>query len=456
MKYLFNRFLWVLFNITLGTFYRFKVWKHAEGRENIPRNKPILFCSNHPNAFMDALLVATTVPRQTYFLVRSDVFKPGWKAKALEFLYLIPVYRIQEGVENLQKNDETFRICNMHLKNKQSIIIFSEGICVQERRLRRLKKGTARIAFGAEEAADFRLGLTIVPVGVNYTDKPWKFREPLHIRFGKPFELSEYAEKYKTEKPRTINEFTARLEKEMAELLVIIKDKENDELVAGLEDMFLDVWTREGGRDPQYRRQDWKSSREIADTINKATAQAPDQVAALREQVASYFSKIEKHKLRDWLLREETIKGMTPFGVGSQVLIFFLGWPLFLAGALMNLVPFYVPYRIAEKIVRNKEWHASVNATIGSFLWFFWYLLVWILTWVFTNWWIALSVLFVMYPLGRFAWWFRTRWKKFRGSIRLLSLVSNESAKVEELLKQRAQIKTELDLLRKTYMETGS
>lgn len=451
MKFLFNRFVWVLFQITLGTFYRYRVWKHAAGRENIPRGKPVLYCSNHPNSFMDALLVAISVPRQTYFLVRSDVFKAGWQAKALDFLYLIPVYRIQEGVENLQKNDETFRICNEHLKNRQSIIIFSEGLCVMERRLRRLRKGTARIAFGAEEAADFNLGITIVPVGVNYTDKPWKFREPLHIRFGKPFEVREFAQRYRTEKAKAINEFTARLEKEMSNELVIIEHKENDRLVDALETMFLDSWTKEQGRDPKNRSDRWKSSREIADSLNEATRQQPGKVTALREKAAAYQEELKAIGIRDWLLRDDTILSMNALRLALPVFLFLLTWPLFLAGAAANLLPFYLPHRMANKMVKSIEWHASVNATIGSFIWLFWYLLVWGITWAVCNWWIALIVFFAMYPLGRFAWWFRCQWKKFQGTMRLMQTVSKEPQRIEKLLLLRKEIGMEKEALRKAF-----
>ena len=53
------------------------------------------------------------------------------------------------------------------LKKNGNFIMFSEGICVQEKRLQKLRKGTARLAFGAEEK--YGLDVHIVPVGINYT-----------------------------------------------------------------------------------------------------------------------------------------------------------------------------------------------------------------------------------------------------------------------------------------------
>jgi len=448
MKFLFNRFLWTLMNCAIGVFYRYGRRMHSSGLENVPRDKPLLLCSNHPNAFMDAMIVACTVPQQTYFLVRSDVFRKPWHRRLLEFLFLIPIYRRQEGLENLQKNDETFRLCYEHLKEKASIIIFSEGYCVQERRLRKLKKGTARIAFGAEEAADFRLGLTIVPVGVNYTHRPWKFRQPVHVRFGEAFEVRQFEERYRNEKARGINEFTAYLEERMREQLLIVEEKENDQLVADLEEMFLAPWAKAKGLDPGDQKQTYPVSKEIAELVNAAAKTQPERVAGLREKTKIYLDAVKKRGLRDWLLREDTILNMRAGQFFSDTLLFLLAWPLFLAGLLLNALPFFLPHRMASKKVKHMEWHASLNVSFAAFMFLFWYIILWVAAACVFNWWIGLIVLVSLYPLGRFAWWFYVRWKKFNGRRKLLSLVSSNHDAAKELLLQRSEIKQEIEALR--------
>lgn len=75
LGHIFYRYLWVVFNIFLGYFYRYRRLKHTIGMENIPNDRPILLCCNHPNAFMDALLLGSTIQRRTWFLARSDVFR---------------------------------------------------------------------------------------------------------------------------------------------------------------------------------------------------------------------------------------------------------------------------------------------------------------------------------------------------------------------------------------------
>ena len=62
---------------------------------------------------------------------------------------MLPVYRVSEGVENLENNYTTFDACQKIFKKNKIVLIFSEGRCINEWHLRPLKKGTARLALTA-------------------------------------------------------------------------------------------------------------------------------------------------------------------------------------------------------------------------------------------------------------------------------------------------------------------
>ena len=53
--------------------------------------------------------------------------------------------------KNILKNDATYEKTYELLGKNDWIVIFPEGDCVQEKHLRPIKKGTARMAFGAME-----------------------------------------------------------------------------------------------------------------------------------------------------------------------------------------------------------------------------------------------------------------------------------------------------------------
>jgi 1-acyl-sn-glycerol-3-phosphate acyltransferase len=98
---------------------------------------PLLIASNHPNSFLDAIIVATLFKKPVYSLARGDSFKNKFYASLLRSLNMFPVYRISEGAENLEQNYETFEKCKDIFKEEGIVLIFSEGRCVNEWKLRR-------------------------------------------------------------------------------------------------------------------------------------------------------------------------------------------------------------------------------------------------------------------------------------------------------------------------------
>lgn len=133
--------------------------------ELLKEKGPLLLASNHPNSFLDAIILDTIFNCPIYSLARGDVFKKKWVRKILSALKILPVYRPSEGVENLSENYKTFDGCMTIFKNNGAILIFSEGKCINEWHLRPLKKGTARLAFKAWEQG---IPLKVLPVGLNY------------------------------------------------------------------------------------------------------------------------------------------------------------------------------------------------------------------------------------------------------------------------------------------------
>ena len=67
-------------------------------------------------------------------------------------------------------NEDTFNRAYKILENEGAFLIFPEGISVAERRLNKTKTGAARIGFGALESIDWSKDITIMPVGLSYSD----------------------------------------------------------------------------------------------------------------------------------------------------------------------------------------------------------------------------------------------------------------------------------------------
>jgi len=166
--------------IRTGLFFFFKKIKIV-GTENIPKKGAILFVSNHKNALVDPLLIATSTTRNIHFLTRASAFKLRLVKWILSTVNMLPIYRLRDGKKTLAKNNEIFSKCYNILNKKRSLLIFPEGTHDIRRWVRPLSKGFTRITFGALEQYP-NLDLTIIPVGLNYSqaDSAQKLKAVVH------------------------------------------------------------------------------------------------------------------------------------------------------------------------------------------------------------------------------------------------------------------------------------
>jgi 1-acyl-sn-glycerol-3-phosphate acyltransferase len=182
-------------------YYLIKSWVRAgllfycgkvviNNRNILNERGPLLLACNHPNSFFDAILLGALFKNPVHFLARGDAFKNPIAKKILTALNAIPIYRLSEGKEYLALNDAIFERCNQILKDKGIVLIFSEGLCVNQWELRPLKKGSARIAINAWNQEVISKTFRVLPVSLNYNSFTifWK---KIIIEFGEPIIRSE-------------------------------------------------------------------------------------------------------------------------------------------------------------------------------------------------------------------------------------------------------------------------
>ena len=182
-------------------------------------NGPLLIAANHPNSFLDAILLCSTFKKPIYSLARGDAFKNNFVNKILRSLKMFPVYRVSEGVENLEKNYKTFDDCINVFKQNGIVLIFSEGKCVNEWNLRSLKKGTARLAMAAWEQG---IPLKVIPLGINYNSFT-SFGKNVQLNFGEIITLQNIGFKTTDSFGNKITKFNTLLKHQLIKLVVQIK-----------------------------------------------------------------------------------------------------------------------------------------------------------------------------------------------------------------------------------------
>ena len=403
---------------------------------------PAILAMNHPNSFADAVAFSSIVyPPRVRYLARGDAFKKGLATWFLQQLGIIPIFRIQDGgKEGLSKNDETYTIVNKLLRKNAKIIIFAEGLCIQERRLRSLKKGVPRMIFGAVTDFPELANLVVIPIGVNYSN-PSQFRSTLLYNVGKPIKIADYLAAYKEAPAKTMNQFLIDLAPKMKELIVNINHKHTEKLVKYIEEIYKYTYFKKHKFNFHNLEHDFKFSNDIAETINAAELTKPEKVKELAHQTTIYVKEINKYHLKDWLLNPKKHYFINYGILVLRCLLITATLPIYVIGVIGN----YIPYRLTALLVRKKiklvEFKASFNLGFGAVLFLLNYSLIYtIATLVSPTYWYGLVAVFAFVIAGRICVTLSSFRKKTMGIYRLLQFKFAQPTIFNQLLIQRKAI----------------
>ena len=403
--------------------------------KKVPLEKPLLLAGNHQNSFMDGMLVGAYLTQPINFLMRADMFRNPVARFSLQELNVSPVYRLEEGLENVHKNLDTFKYIYNILKKNGNYVVFAEGICVQEKRLQKLRKGTARMAFGAEEA--FGLDVNIVPVGVNYT-YPAKFRSEVLINFDNAFSIKDLKDIYDAHPAKALLAFNQKVEEGLLRQVIIVENRANDWIAEQLL-----VMGRNNMIHPFFK---WRFDSEdrllmekgICDRINHLSDKAPDSLEALKGKVSAYEKLLSKNKLKDSNIARELDFGFLRY------LAVLLGWPLFIAGYLLNLILYTVPRIICKTLIRDLRFYTSVYTGIGTVIYLIYFPLVLIFAGKYLGWPGLLAGLLVP-VLGYLVLFYQEVAKERFHTFRFWLKKIKKPALVTDLSNRRAEILNDLD-----------
>jgi 1-acyl-sn-glycerol-3-phosphate acyltransferase len=430
---MFSRFFkFIIPPFTFRVFFRRIFYSNLK---RVPIEKPLLFAGNHQNSFMDGVLVGSYLPQPIHFLMRADMFRNPVARFFLHGFNVSPVYRFEEGLENVHKNLDTFKWIYDILKKNGNYVVFSEGICVQEKRLQKLRKGTARMAFGAAE--QFGLDVHIVPVGINYT-YPAKFREEVLINFHEPFSIRELQELYNANPAKALLAFNRKVEAGLLEQVIIVENPDNDHIAEQLL-----VMGRNNHIHPFFM---WRFDNDerrllekrITDKINFLSKNGETELANLKQKTEKYFDILKNNKIKD-----ENIARKLDWGF-VRYLSVILGFPFFIAGYLANLIPYTVPRIVCNTMIKDMRFYSSVYIGFSSVLYLIYFPVILILAGIFAGW-IGVLLGFLVPILGYLVLFYQEvvyeRFHTFRYWYKKMS----KPALISELIALRKEIMDTLD-----------
>jgi len=209
-----------VFDLYANTVLTFYTPVKITGKENIPKDTPFIFVSNH-NSHMDIAVLAysTRLGYERFgFLAAKDYWFDNDSRRNFfkNFINLIPISR-KKNPESLDLED-TFTLSKGFVSLGNNIIMFPEGSRGKPGELQRFRKGAARFSLG--------LDIPILPAAIIGTEKAWPKGErfmrpvPITIKILPPIQSKKDRSKL-TDKAYTkeLSSQTKKLEKVITEAL---------------------------------------------------------------------------------------------------------------------------------------------------------------------------------------------------------------------------------------------
>jgi len=444
-------FIKPLFNAFYPTYYDYEI----KGLDKIPTDKAVVIACNHTNAFVDSVILGMLIKQRVRFYARGDVFKGKAIKWFLNQINMSPIYRASDGYGDARtKNEKIFEECRQRLNNNETLAIYPEGICIQEKRLVPLKRGLGHILFQDNGNTPLNKDVLIVPVGINYSDAK-KFRSKALINIGDPFSLDKFQESTLSTDSKLVVAFTRFLEEKMRVLIVNIKDRDNDEMVEDINQIYVDQIIAEKKFNPKSVEKHFAVRKEIAEMVNHQTDRDPIRLNKVKSNIIAYIDQLDKLKLRDHLIRPESINNSRSYDFILEFFTLWIGLPIYGLGLILNFPPYNFAKNLTEKKVKHKEFKASMYLNIAMFAWYAYYGIQLLMVGLIFRDWLVLGAYAVAVPLlGFFVLRFYPKMKKIFGRWALLRLARKDRKTVENIMGKRSEIVHELNIFRKEYHQS--
>ena len=447
------KFLKQILKLALRIFFKeYKVIYKTE----IPDEGPMIVVANHPNSFMDPIILASLLEQDAHFIAKGTLFNSVFKDWFMRNITKsIPIYRKQDNPAKTKDNDAIFDQCFKFMEEKGTLIIFPEGTSINERKLQDIKTGTARIALGAEGRNDFQLGIKILSVGINYSDVT-TFRSDVFINVEELIDVQQYKHEYGKDNRNAVRMLTQKIQDNLEKNLIITSDQQEDQFIREVEAIYKNELVADLNLDPKLHS--FTLTKGIEEAVNHFEDLDKTWLDNLKEKVAAYSLRLRNHNLEDRFFARNKKEDKSIFTDSVlRILFVILGFPFYLYGLITNFIPYDLPNRIAHAMTNDEEYLGPIKMTSGILTFSSFYILLIYLfqrfvvdgNWFWTNL-FALSL-----PLaGFFAMWYYERLQNFKSHRRLISLFYKEPELIGELLHERKSIIKELDWGKEQFLKT--
>jgi 1-acyl-sn-glycerol-3-phosphate acyltransferase len=353
---LYNLFRYILWVMYRAYFHRIE----CIGFDKIPKDKAVIFISNHANGLMDPIIPAALHRRPVWFWGRIEEFPNNLKGKFMRTMHGLPIYRRQNGVELMKRNNTTFDASKNKLDQGDTIYLAPEGTCVIHRKLLPFKTGCARFSFdyAFQEGPDKEL--YIVPIALTYSS--WnQVKGSVTVEMLDPVDVGDYKAIYQKDEESAVRSLTNHLRETIKKGMVYVEHDTHEETILDYVNILMNEmeasqvgYTTEG------------SVHEVLKQKAKEMMSWPvERLEALKTTVDSYKAGLKEAGLTDIKL------SLLDMGVSRHI-----NYVLAMLLGIGGLVPNKLTGYLLKKLNPIPVFGTSYCFTIAFFVWGLWSLLL--------------------------------------------------------------------------------
>jgi glycerol-3-phosphate O-acyltransferase/dihydroxyacetone phosphate acyltransferase len=364
--------------------------------DRIPQDKPVLLLCNHRSAFMDPVVVASHLKRECHFIARGEQFRNKILVKFYKGVNMIPIYRKEHTPGETHKNDEIFKYCTQLMLDNGCLMIFPEGLCQTKYILAPLKTGAARIAL--ESALTTNQEIYMVPVGINYTN-PHRFRGRVTINIGESITTNPFINSFKNSYWDTVTSLTDRLYEALKATIVTVEDEKEIELICQIEHL-IDV----NSNLINAKNINWYNRRVVI--LNALRDLQQSNKAAFN----LFINRLQTYTFKKGYTpdaKQTFLQGKLNRSFGFKTVLLILGFPLFLIGLVLHIIPYLITRTMSLRFVKRVDFMGSFAFALGLLI----FTLCGLIESYFIHhqleiWWLTILFMVVWVPIGLFTFSF--------------------------------------------------
>ena len=436
------RFFKQIIKVALFFFFKKIV---VSGKKNLLPNGPLIVVANHPNTFMDPLIIASLMKQQIGFLGNAGIFSNSFFARILSYFHVIPVFRkkdIKPGVKT--DNNHSFSKCHEFLNKKGTILIFPEGNSYYELKLREIKTGTARIALSYQSLKNMETNLKILPISLDYSDAI-QFRSMVSVTISEPILLAAYVQAYSEDEQKGVLALTNTIRQKLEKYIPTTANKEQEQFLLKSHQFYTTF------NDPEADlhlnpKQSLDSRAQISKSLELLRENNYELYADTKMKVHLFFELLDAENLTPGFFTDRFLTQNSSFVFINYLGKFLLLAPIYLYGLISNYIPYILPSAIFKALKLDIEYKTPTQMIIGLFIFplFYWLEISLIGNYVNLTFWNSWFVAFTFVISGYIAMYYWTEVKRF---IRVFHFyIFMKPDKKTRILKLRDEILTNIDI----------